>query len=333
MKLKKEYAILLLVIIALAAYLFMRNEDQTYIELPRLDTVESDRINRLVVTKGKRAVELRKEDEQWIVGPKAYTGDSIKVKNMVRTAADLTLTALVSESKSYERYGLGEEQKIHVEAYAGEEKARDFFIGRRAPTHQHTFVTLAGNTNVYYARGNIDVTYDHTIDELRDETVLAYEKRDITAVTLNRGDITATFTRKGTAPAEKAESEEDRTSESPGPKFQWVDHDGQPVETADVDRLIAHFSNLKCDDYLEDDAMGGLKAPLWTVTLKSDQNANHLSLYDKENKESIEFPAVSSGSPYAFILHKSRVETFEKSIAKLLPPKPQEPQKQPKKGS
>jgi hypothetical protein len=327
MKLKKEYVILLLVIAALTAYLFLRSGDQTYFEMPRLDTVESDQINRLVITKGQRTVALQKEDEQWVVGPKAYAGDGIKVKNMVRAAADLTLTALVSESRSYERYGLDDAQRIHVEVSAGKKKVRDFFIGRRAPTHQHTFVALAGNPDVYHARGSIDTTYDRTIDELRDLTVLNYEKGDISAVILNRGDQTATFIRKIKTPEEEAASEAGQESESPEPEFQWVDTDDNPVATADVDRIITQFSNLKCDNYLEDDAKEGLKAPLWTVTLKSDQKAAHLSLYDKEDKKSTRFPAVSSGSPYAFILQKSRVETFEKSIAKLLKEKSPEPDK------
>lgn len=328
MKLKKEYVILLLVIAALTAYLFLRSGDQTYFEMPRLDTVESDQIDRLVITKGQRTVALQKEDEQWVVGPKAYAGDGIKVKNMVRAAADLTLTALVSESRSYERYGLDDAQKIHAEAFAGKKKVRDFFIGRRAPTQQHTFVALAGNPDVYHARGSIDATYDRTIDELRDETVLTYEKGDISAVILNRGDQTATFIRKTKTPEEETTaSEAGKESKSPALEFQWVDTDGNPVVRADVDRIITQLSNLKCDDYLEDDAKEGLKAPLWTVTLKSDQKAAHLSLYDKEDKKSTQFPAVSSDSPYAFILQKSRVETFEKSIAKLLKEKSPEPDK------
>ncbi|MEJ2155424.1 MAG: DUF4340 domain-containing protein [Desulfobacteraceae bacterium] len=333
MKLKKEYAILLLVIVALAAYLFLRTDDQTSYEIPRLDAVENNQINRLVVTKNQKRIELRKADEQWVVGPKAYAADSIKVSNMVRSAAGLTLTALVSESKSYERYGLGEEQKLHVEAFAGKEKVRDFFVGRRAPTQQHTFVTLAGNPNVYHARGSIDVTFGHTIDELRDETVLKFEKSDIVVVTLNRGDQSATFTRKEKVKEEKEASADSKAAEAPGPEFEWVDSDGNPVKTADVDRLIAHFADLKCDDYLADDAKEGLKAPLWTVTLKSDQSTHYLSLYDKENQESIEFPAAASGSAYAFILHKTRVENFEKSIDKLLPAKSPATENQAKKGS
>ncbi len=327
MKLKKEYLILVLVIAALAAYLLLRSEDHTHFQLPRLQTLESKQIDRLRITKGERNVELRKEDEQWVVGPKAYAADGVAVKNMVRAAADLTLTALVSESKSYERYGLADAQKIHVEAFAGKEKVRDFFVGRRAPTHQHTFVVLAGNPDVYHARGSMDNTYDRTIDELRDETVLKYEKSDISAVILNRGEQNATLTRKMKTPEKETAAEAGQESKNAKPEFQWVDQDGNAVETADVDRLIAQLSELNCEDFMQDDAKEKLKAPLWTVTLKSDQKDHHLSLYDKEDKESTAYPALSSDTPYAFHLPKRRVETFEKSMDRLLKLAPSPDQK------
>jgi hypothetical protein len=316
----------------LTAYLFLRSEDHTHFKLPRLQTVESKQIDRMLITKGKRNVELRKEDEQWVIGPKAYAADSVAVKNMVRAAADLTFTALVSESKSYERYGLADTQKIHVEAFAGKKKVRDFFIGRRAPTHQHTFVELAGNPDVYHARGTIDNTYDRTIDELRDKTVLKYEKGDIAAVILNRGGQSATFTRKVETPEKETDAKADQSSKSAKPQIQWVDQDGNAVNTTDVNRLIDQFSNLKCEGYLQDDAKEKLKAPLWTVTLKSDQKAHHLSLYDKQAKESTAYPALSSGSPYAFLLPNRGVESFEKSMDRLLKAPSPDQKKQAAKG-
>lgn len=320
MRLKKEYIFLLLAIVALSVYLFARSDNETHFELPELAQVDGDRIDRLVVTKGERVVELQKKDDQWVVGPKAYKGDDIKVKNMVKSATDLKLTALVSESGSLERYGLSGDLKVKVQAYSGQELVRAFDIGRLAPTNQHTFVALADNPKVYHARGNIDVTYDHTVDELRDETVLTYEKSDISSLTLTRGEKDVTFTRNAAESAEQSEKGDDQTAQAPTPKSQWVDGGGNTADTANIERLINSFSNLRCDDYLEDDAKDSLQDPMWTVTLKSEQASHHLTLFSKEDGESIEFPAVSSGSPYAFILHKTRVANFEKEIDRLLKP-------------
>lgn len=325
MKLKKEYLVLLLVIAALCAYLVTRSKDQTHFELPQLVEVESQKINRLEISKGDNTIELNKKDDQWTIGPKAYAADSIKVKNMVKAAADLKVTALVSESGNYERYDLTDDKKVRVRAYAGKETLRDFDIGRQAPTYQHTFIKLADNPKVYHARGTIDDTFNKTMDELRDETVLAYEKDDITMLTLSKGKQTLTLSKKE-VPVEKQKppgedtSNEKKEEEQPKTEIQWKDSKDKEILKADVDLLIDDFAKLKCDDYLEDNARDGLKDPLWTVALKSDKGEYTLSVFEKENEESIEYPAISSGSPYAFILHKNRVETFEKHMDKLVNP-------------
>lgn len=320
MKLKKEYLILLLVIAALGAYLIMRSKDQTHFELPRLSEVESNKINRLVISKGDSTIELNKKDDQWTIGPKAYKADSIKVKNMLKAAVDLSITALVSESGNYERYDLADKKKVNVQAFADKEILRDFAIGRQAPTGQHTFVRLADDPKVYHARGNIHFTFDNTVDDLRDETVLAFEKSDITGLTITKGKQNLTLTRKEVLQEKEKPSDEKKEEQKPQTKIQWMDSSGTVARQAIVERLINDLSRLKCDDYLEDNARDGLNNPTWKVTLNS-ENADHtLSVFNKESEENIEFPAVSSGTPYAFILHKSRVEKFEKDINQLLNP-------------
>lgn len=320
MKLKKEYLILLLVIAALGTYLMMRSKDQTHFELPRLSEVQSDKINRLVISKADGAIELNKKDDQWTIGPKAYKADSIKVKNMLKAAVDLSITALVSESENYERYDLADDKKVRVQAFADKEILRDFAIGRQAPTGQHTFVRLADDPKVYHARGNIHFTFDSTVDDLRDETVLAFEKSDITSLAIARGKQNLTLTRKEVLQEKETPSDEEKEERKPQTKIQWIDSNGIVVRQAVVESLINDLSRLKCNDYLQDNAGDGLHNPTWTVTLNS-ENADHtLSVFNKESEESIEFPAVSSGTPYAFTLHKSRVEKFEKNIDRLLNP-------------
>jgi len=320
MKLKKEYLLLLLSIAILSVYLVMRSKDHTHFELPQLPGIESQKINRLVITKGDGIIEITKRDDHWVVGPKSYPADDTKVKNMLKAAADLNITALVSESGNYERYDLTDDKKIMVQAYADKEVLRNFAIGRQAPTNQHTFVRLADDPKVYHARGTINFTFDHTVDELRDETVLAFEKSDISGLTIARGKRTLTLVKKEMVQEKKDQdqSEDKKAQQPPQTQTQWTDAAGNAASNADVERLIGDFYRLKCDDFLEDDAREGLKEPLWTVTFNSEKTNHALSVFEKQTTESIEFPAISSGTAYAFILHKSRVEGFEKLLDKLL---------------
>jgi hypothetical protein len=331
MKLKKEVLILLLVIAALCAYLATRTKDQTHFKLPEIAAVESKKINRLEITKGSDTIELNKKDDQWTIGPKAYLADSTKVDNMIKAAVNFEVTALVSESINYDRYDLTEDKKVRVRAYADKETLRDFDIGRQAPTHRHTFVKLTDDPKVYHASGGIDTTFDQTVDELRDKTVIAYQKDDIATVIISKEGQTLTLSKKEVAvPSQEKSSDEKKDApseenqdEPPKTEIQWSDANGNEALKADVDLLVGDFSKLKCDEYMNDNAKEGFKDPLWTVTLNSGKEEFVLSVFNKESVESAEFPATSSASPYAFVINKSRVETFQKHMDKLLKTEPE----------
>ena len=50
MKFKKEYLILILIIAALLAYLFMRSADRTFYELPPIASLEQNQITKIEKT-------------------------------------------------------------------------------------------------------------------------------------------------------------------------------------------------------------------------------------------------------------------------------------------
>lgn len=334
MKIKKEYLVLLLIIVALSIYLGMRSRNQTHYELPRVAQVDSQKINRLVITKDNQAIELNKKDDQWYVGPKSYPADGVKVKNMVKAAADLALTDLISESGNYERYDLTDDRKVNVQAFADSEKVRDFDVGKTAPTLEHTFARLAGDPKVYDARGHLNTTFNHKADELRDMNVLAFEKNDISTLVVQKGTQSLTLAKKEALPEEKAQpAEKDKTAEKKGtekaedkkpaetkPKTQWQDEQGKAVDQATVERLLSDFSKFEGSKYLADDEAETLKqkTPVLALTFKSEKQTHTLSVYDKAGADATDYPGLSSQQPYAFTIAKSKEESIEKQIDKLL---------------
>ena len=312
MKFKKEYLILVLVIVALSLYLVMRSKDQAHFELPELAAVESKTINRLVITRAGKAIELNKKDARWYITPGDYPADDIKVNNMLKAAADLTVSALVSESQNYQRYDLDDDQKISLQALAGNDLLRGIDIGRVAPTFQHTFVRLDGDTRVYHARGNINRTFDQTGAELRDKDVLNFESDAITSLTIQKGARSLALEKKET-PAQEEKGEVEQP-----PKIEWLAANGQAADVDSVQKLLDGFSTVKCDGYLPDDAMTKLNAALWTVNFTAGDKTHSLSLFAAPDAEADQYPATSADSDYAFLLNMSRVETFEKQIDALL---------------
>jgi len=315
MKVKKEYVILTIVIIGLSLYLFTRSKDRTHFELPDLDPVDAKAIDRLAFQKGDAVVELVRKDDSWFVGEKAYRADSIKARNMVQATADFKITALVSESGNYDRYDLTDDKKTAVRAYAGTAILRNFDIGRGAPTNRHSFVRLDGDPKVYHARGNIHETFDATVDELRDETVLEIEQTEVKALGIDKAGRRLTITKKETPVQKESGAKE---TGAPKPSQQWQDQDGNAVDLAAVTSLLKEFKQLKCSDYMADDAKPTLKDPIWTITFTTADQQRRLSVFALPNDEAIEHPAVSSGSDYAFFLTKSRVEGIGMQLDKLL---------------
>ena len=61
MKFKKEYIILVLIIIALSAYLYTRSSDRTLYQLPDIPTVNEKDLTKLEITKGKTSIVLQKK--------------------------------------------------------------------------------------------------------------------------------------------------------------------------------------------------------------------------------------------------------------------------------
>ena len=72
MKVKKEYIILALVIIALSAYLLTRTSDRTQYQLPDVPQVAGKEISKLQITRDKTIIVVHKKDDKWYIAPEEF---------------------------------------------------------------------------------------------------------------------------------------------------------------------------------------------------------------------------------------------------------------------
>jgi len=335
MKLKKEYIILVVIIIALVLYLALNSGNDNDSNLPRPDKIEAAKINRIVISKADKTTELDKKDETWFIEPSGFKADKAKATNMVNALADIQLSALVSESGNYQRYGLAPDERISVKAYSGGKEVRSMDIGKAAPTYQHTFVKLAGDPKVYHAMGQINSTFDQSIEALRDKTIFDVDKKNIKTITFKKGDQTLALTRKE-VPVEKpeppaveskdekenagaeTETKAESQSENPPPEIQWQNEEGQAMDKGTVDRLISGIAKLSCDGFVQEGEEEKLQNPEWTVTFNDGQKDYTLSVYANDDEKATQMTATASTVDYAFVLKKYRVDRFEKAIKTLL---------------
>ena len=318
MKLKKEYGILIAVILALLLYLILRNPDRTHYTLPKIPEVSKTEISKIEISKGDTPIVLNKKDNRWYIPPREFQADTNKVKNMIDTIEKLTLTALVSESKNYDRYDLTDDKKITVRAWSGDKLSREFEVGKPATSYRHTFVKLPGDDRVFHARENFRSRFDQTVDTLRDKTVLSFDKTDIQEIRITKGDQSMTFAR-AQIPA-KVNTTKETQAESPFPTKTasvWQNDVGKNGDESKLNSLLSALSNLSCEKYIDGKKKEDFTDPIYTVQLKGAQSYS-LSLFAKKENDTKGYPAISSESNYPFLLRESQGDSIMKKPDELL---------------
>jgi Domain of unknown function (DUF4340) len=299
MKVRKEYIILTVLIVGLSLYLILHSRDRTQYDLPVLQEVPMPEITKIEISKpGGSTVTLERKEDQWIILPEAYLAEAGKISVMLESIGTLFLTALVSESKSYERYGLSKEEKIGVKAWSGDGLKRDFEVGKTASSFQHTFVKIAGDDRVFHARENLKSRFDQTTNTLRDKTVLRFEPSEVESMELSDGKKTLGILRKP-VPVEIGASQDKDPASSQAQEV-WESPEGK-VDESKVTQLLGELSKLKCGDYIHDKKKSDFNEPVYTIKLKG-RGEHALSFFAKDEKNKNDYPAVSSQSDSPFLL-------------------------------
>ena len=326
MKIKKEYIIIALIIIGLSIYLVGRKTDRTFYELPEVPAVDQKDLTKIEITKGNESIVLSKKDETWYIQPQGYAADTNKVKAMLDALDDLTVTALVSESKDYIRYDLGAEKKINVKAWQADSLKRDLDVGKSASSFRHTFVKLVDDERVFHARDNFRNTFDQTRDDLRDKKVLSFTKDDIKTVQISTPQKSLTVAKaevssseeKNAAASSEEKTEAEKTDEKKPAQTVWQTPEGQTADNAVLNRVLSTLSNLNCQEFIEDRKKDSFTEAEYNFQV-TDSQTHYLSIYPKLKEEDKNFPATSSGSDYVFLLSDNQVEQITEQAEKIIP--------------
>jgi hypothetical protein len=314
MKGKKEYLLLVIVIVALSLYLFFRKTNQTHYQLPEVPKIEKKEITKIEIVKAGASIAVDRKDNKWFIEPRLYPADTEMVNKMLDVIGDLTLTALVSEAKNYQLFDLEDNKKITVKAYKDDALKLEFEMGRPAPSWNHTFVKLAGNPSVYHARGNFRNDFDLTVEKLWDKVVMPFGQDEIGEIEIIKGNESLGLLKKRpVAEADKQETDKDKATEANKEKPEpiWETGDGKKGNSATLAGVISALSNLRCEKYIEDQGKDKFTNPIYTIKLKGAKEYT-LSIFEKTQKDAKDYPAISSESDYAFLLSGSKAERIMK---------------------
>lgn len=312
MKIKKEYVILILLIAALSAYLLMRSTDRTHYQLPGLSDLVPGKITKIEISRAGDTIILKKSDNQWYLEPMGYLVDTNQVNGVLAVFETLSLAAMVSESKDYQRYDLHPAKRITAKAWQEDTLMRNLDIGKAAPSFRHTFVKLGDDSRVFHATDNFRGKFEKTPDNLRDRSVLSFKTTDIQAVELTKDKASAELLRSE-VPVKPSISQPEKAETAPpaAVKYAWQDRTGKKANDQNLNRLLTILGSLKCARYIEDRNKDSFSEPIYTVKLKGIRQ-HQLDIFAKLQKDAENYPAVSSGNDYPFLLSDSQAQQIMK---------------------
>lgn len=313
MKIKKEYILLALLIASSVGYLVFQRADRMHYKLPVLDEVKAESISSIEISREGKTTVLKRQDGTWRITPQNWRADQTKVSEMLDELAHLAVTDLVSETRDYDRYELDNGKKATIRAFAGTELRRDIIVGKAAPTYNHTYAMLPGDTRVYLVSGDIPRTFLVSPSEMRDMLVLSLTPSDITRIEIeHKGDKAALI--KSEVPQTKTGDGSKGETDGKAKLFTWHTDTGRPVDKAEVDTILAGLAKVYCGEYLDDAVRVNLKNPETALVMKGSE-VHTLSIFRKTGEK---VPALSSQSESPFVMPDYKLEDIEKSLNKIL---------------
>jgi hypothetical protein len=300
-------------------YLFSRNGNKTHYQLPEIPVIAKNDVTKIEISKVDSAIILNKTDNKWYVLPEGYPADTDKVESMLKVIEEFKLETLVSEKESDHLFDLTDDKKSVIKVWADDTLKLDFEMGRPAPSWNHTFVRMTGDIRVYHAKGNFKTTFDQTVDKIRDKTALSFDQNEIERVEIIKGKETLVLTKKTIAPeATDQEENKDNAPAAPtAPTIVWENKDGKPADETKINGMLSTLSNLKCENYADDQKKENYTDAIYTLKLKGVKNYT-LSIYNKVVEDGKIYPAVSSENDYPFLISDSQADKIMKSPDEII---------------
>jgi len=297
---KKEYLILGLVILSLSLYLLFHSTEKSNYDLPELPQVDVEQITSIDIEKNGTIINFQRKDNTWTVSDENYPVDAIAIKTVLNVIKALKMSALVSETRDLARYDLDDKNGVKVTAKKGSEPLRSFYVGKVAPTNNHTFVRLADSALVYHALGNFRRDFDKDMEGFRSKKVFTFERESLTSLVVKKGDL-------------KREFFFDKKGE--GGALSWKSGDGKAFDVESLESLIADLADLECASYGKNKKASEAKGVLFSILVDTGKKAT-LSLYNRVGDD--DYPGTSSETIYPFFLKSYQGDDLALNIDKVL---------------
>ena len=196
--------VLLVVALGLGGYIFFVERHRSPASEPepneQLFDFEADDVTELRVGAGEDTVtELRRTEGGWqVLAPVQAAADDSATSAIASTLASLELQRVVEEGPvDLEPFGLAEPALDIGFTLDAADGPRHLLIGEQTPTGADRYAKLGGSDRVFLIAGYLNSTFDKTTFDLRDKTVLDFERGDLDGLEITAGDRVLRFVQDG----------------------------------------------------------------------------------------------------------------------------------------
>ena len=89
---KKEYLILIVVIIFASSYLLLHKENRDNYKLPEIEDIDTSKLTEIIIKSSNGNIKFIKKEESWLLTDKEFPADSSSVQDMFDTLKTFKLT-------------------------------------------------------------------------------------------------------------------------------------------------------------------------------------------------------------------------------------------------
>jgi hypothetical protein len=205
-------------------------------ELVKLDTADITEIRMTSSGDQPKLVKLIRGQGKWtaVQDDKSYPADKSAVNSILTSVSDLNAVRMVSRKKDkWDSYNVGE-KSTNVSVYVDGDREAEFRVGKTGfnqnPSQQQfgrqgieafTYVRMADEDEVYIVNGFLEASFNRSINDWRDKSLLRFSPDIISKVTFSY-------------PADSSFVLEKRDSV-------WV-VEGKPADKSKVDAYLREFS-------------------------------------------------------------------------------------------
>ena len=195
-----------------------------------------EEITRLEVTSGGEMVTLTRDGDGWTAGrqERAFPANPEAVETALDMFKNLNAGTIASHNpETHASFMVDGEEGVRVTAYAGEEKAADFLVGKQGPDFFSSYIRNAEGDEVILAKGYLRPVFDKRLKDWRDLRIISFDAEKAVSLEIQRPD--------GSLGLEKGDDGLWMIT-SPGEN---------PADGEEVDDIITRLSSFKAIDAAE----------------------------------------------------------------------------------